>query len=111
MQDVAHRKIRFPSTHSPMDLFHKIEDVVKEMGFQVQKGPSKVDYNGVFTVTILRINAIIAETKRISLLQLKVMKNFKTSNNPKNPSSFLVSTEVKCYRTPPQRTQEGLCTS
>jgi hypothetical protein len=27
------------------------------------------------------------------------MKNFKTSKNPKNLSSFLVSTEVKCHRT------------
>jgi hypothetical protein len=44
-----------------MDLFDKIEDVVTEMGFQVQRGPSKVDYHGVFTVTILRINATIAE--------------------------------------------------
>jgi hypothetical protein len=61
IQDVAQRKIRFPSTHSPMDLFDKIEDVVTEMGFQVQRGPSKVDYHGVFTVTILRINATIAE--------------------------------------------------
>jgi 5'-AMP-activated protein kinase catalytic alpha subunit len=65
-EDVAQRKIRFTSTYSSMDLFDKIENVVTEMGFQVQRGPSK----------------------------LKVMKNFKTSKNPKNLSSFLVSTEV-----------------
>ncbi|TVU21325.1 hypothetical protein EJB05_30953 [Eragrostis curvula] len=65
-EDVAQRKIRFTSTHSPTDLFDKIENVVTEMGFQVQKGSSK----------------------------LKVMKNFKSSKNPKNQSLFLVSIEV-----------------
>ncbi|XP_062208916.1 CBL-interacting protein kinase 1-like isoform X2 [Phragmites australis] len=65
-EDVAQRKIRFTSTHSPKDLFDRIDNVVTEMGFQVQRGPSK----------------------------LKVMKNCKGSKNPRNPSSFLVCTEV-----------------
>uniref|UniRef100_A0A0D3EMR6 non-specific serine/threonine protein kinase n=1 Tax=Oryza barthii TaxID=65489 RepID=A0A0D3EMR6_9ORYZ len=65
-EDASQRKIRFTSTHSPKDLFDKIENVVTEMGFQVQRGNSK----------------------------LKVMKNGKGSKNLRNPSSFLVCTEV-----------------
>ncbi|XP_062196991.1 CBL-interacting protein kinase 1 isoform X2 [Phragmites australis] len=65
-EDVAQRKIRFTSTHSPRDLFDKIENVVTEMGFQVQRGQSK----------------------------LKVIKSCKSSKNPKNHTSFLVCTEV-----------------
>jgi hypothetical protein len=61
MQDVAQRMIRLTSTYSSMDLFDKIENAVMEMGFQVQRGPSKVDCHGVFTVTILCRNATIAE--------------------------------------------------
>ncbi|KAL6627743.1 hypothetical protein ACP70R_031469 [Stipagrostis hirtigluma subsp. patula] len=65
-EDVAQRKIRFTSTYSPKDLFDKIENVVTEMGFQVQRGQSK----------------------------LKVMKNCKSYKNPRNHKSFLVCTEV-----------------
>uniref|UniRef100_A0A0A9FMV1 non-specific serine/threonine protein kinase n=1 Tax=Arundo donax TaxID=35708 RepID=A0A0A9FMV1_ARUDO len=65
-EDVAQNKIRFTSTYSPKDLFDRIENVVTDMGFQVQRGPSK----------------------------LKVMKNCEGSKNPRNPSSFLVCTEV-----------------
>jgi len=43
LQDVAQRKIRFTSTHSPKDLFDKIENAVTEMGFKVHRGPRKVD--------------------------------------------------------------------
>lgn len=43
LQDVSQRKIRFTSTHSPKDLFDKIENAVKLMGFQAQRGHSKVD--------------------------------------------------------------------
>jgi hypothetical protein len=71
LQDASQRKIRFTSTHSPKDLFDKIENVVTEMGFQVQRGNSK----------------------------LKVMKNGRGSKNLRNPSSFLVCTEVKCHST------------
>ncbi|KAK3164171.1 hypothetical protein QOZ80_1AG0013670 [Eleusine coracana subsp. coracana] len=65
-EDAAQRKIRFTSTHSPTDLFDKIENIVTEMGFQVQRGTIK----------------------------LKIMKNCKSSKSPKNPSSFLVYSEV-----------------
>jgi 5'-AMP-activated protein kinase catalytic alpha subunit len=43
LQDAAQRKIRFTSTHPPKDLFDKVESVVMEMGFEVHRGPSKVD--------------------------------------------------------------------
>lgn len=65
-EDAAQRKIRFTSTHPPKDLFDKVESVVMEMGFEVHRGPSK----------------------------LKVLKNSKCSKNSRNPSSFLVCTEV-----------------
>ncbi|XP_066306198.1 CBL-interacting protein kinase 1-like isoform X2 [Miscanthus floridulus] len=65
-EDAAQRKIRFTSTHPPKVLFDKIESVVMEMGFEVHRGSSK----------------------------LKVSKNSKCSKNSRNPSSFLVCTEV-----------------
>ncbi|RWW23832.1 hypothetical protein GW17_00011904 [Ensete ventricosum] len=40
--DVSERRIRFTSNHSPKHLFEKIENIVTEMGFQVQKGHGKV---------------------------------------------------------------------
>jgi 5'-AMP-activated protein kinase catalytic alpha subunit len=64
-EDVSQRKIRFTSTHSPKDLFDKIENVVTAIGFQAQRRHSK----------------------------LKIMKYGKT-NNPRNLSSFLACTEV-----------------
>ncbi|KAJ7980477.1 Non-specific serine/threonine protein kinase [Quillaja saponaria] len=36
-EDVSERKIRFTSNHSAKDLIEKIEDIVTEMGFRVQK--------------------------------------------------------------------------
>jgi 5'-AMP-activated protein kinase catalytic alpha subunit len=36
-EDVSERKIRFTSNHSAKDLIEKIEDIVTEMGFGVQK--------------------------------------------------------------------------
>ena len=42
VQDVSERKIRFTSNFSPKDLFEKIEDIVRRLGFQVQKGHGKV---------------------------------------------------------------------
>ncbi|KAL5141407.1 CBL-interacting serine/threonine-protein kinase 1 [Glycine soja] len=36
-EDVSERKIRFTSIHSPKDLVERIEDIVTEMGFRVQK--------------------------------------------------------------------------
>ncbi|XP_010230801.1 CBL-interacting protein kinase 1 isoform X2 [Brachypodium distachyon] len=65
-EDVSQRKIRFTSTHSPKDLFEKIENAVTVMGFQAQRGHSK----------------------------LKVMKKCKNSKNPQNPSPFLACAEV-----------------
>ncbi|CAL0320210.1 unnamed protein product [Lupinus luteus] len=44
-EDVSERKIRFTSHHSPKDLIEKIEDIVTEMGFIVQKR------NGMLKVT------------------------------------------------------------
>ncbi|CAM0881039.1 unnamed protein product [Alopecurus aequalis] len=64
-EDVSQRKIRFTSIHSPKDLFDKIENAVTMMGFQAQRGHSK----------------------------LKVMK-CKNPKNTRNPSSFLACAEV-----------------
>ncbi|KAK7281374.1 hypothetical protein RIF29_09316 [Crotalaria pallida] len=36
-EDVSERKIRFTSNHSPKDLIERIENIVTEMGFRVQK--------------------------------------------------------------------------
>ncbi|KAL2581124.1 hypothetical protein AAZV13_15G166500 [Glycine max] len=36
-EDVSERKIRFTSIHSPKDLVERLEDIVTEMGFRVQK--------------------------------------------------------------------------
>ncbi|KAG5555408.1 hypothetical protein RHGRI_012823 [Rhododendron griersonianum] len=36
-EDVSERKIRFPSNHSPKELLERIEDIVTQMGFRVQK--------------------------------------------------------------------------
>jgi len=52
LQDVAQRKIRFTSTHSPKDLFDKMENAVTEMGFKVHRGPRKVDKHGFFTIAL-----------------------------------------------------------
>ena len=41
-EDVSERKIRFTSNHSPKDLTEKIEDIVIEMGFRVQKKNGKL---------------------------------------------------------------------
>ncbi|XP_012574548.1 CBL-interacting serine/threonine-protein kinase 1-like isoform X2 [Cicer arietinum] len=41
-EDVSERKIRFTSNHSPKDLIEKIEDIVTEMGFRVQKKNGKL---------------------------------------------------------------------
>ncbi|KAK1316820.1 CBL-interacting protein kinase 1 [Acorus calamus] len=40
--DVSERKIRFTSTYAPKDLLEKIEDIVTEMGYQVQKKNGKL---------------------------------------------------------------------
>lgn len=40
-EDVSERKIRFTSNHSMSDLLEKIEDIVTEMGFRVQKRNGK----------------------------------------------------------------------
>ncbi|KAF8725792.1 hypothetical protein HU200_020351 [Digitaria exilis] len=65
-EDVSQRKIRFTTTHPPKDLFDKIESSASEMGFQAQRGNGK----------------------------LKVTRNCTVTKNPKNPTSFLVCTEV-----------------
>ncbi|KAJ1437066.1 Serine/threonine-protein kinase, active site [Sesbania bispinosa] len=41
-EDVSERKIRFTSNHSPKDLAEKIEDIVTEMGYRVQKKNGKL---------------------------------------------------------------------
>ncbi|XP_061346690.1 CBL-interacting serine/threonine-protein kinase 1-like isoform X2 [Gastrolobium bilobum] len=41
-EDVSERKIRFTSNHSPKDLIERIEDIVTEMGFRVQKKNGKL---------------------------------------------------------------------
>ncbi|PKU78546.1 CBL-interacting protein kinase 1-like isoform X2 [Dendrobium catenatum] len=41
-EDVSERKIRFTSNYSPNDVFKKIEDIVTEFGFQVQRGNGKL---------------------------------------------------------------------
>ncbi|XP_020599251.1 CBL-interacting protein kinase 21-like isoform X3 [Phalaenopsis equestris] len=41
-EDVSERKIRFTSNYPPKDVYKKIEDLVTEMGFQVQRGNGKL---------------------------------------------------------------------
>jgi hypothetical protein len=41
-EEVSQRRIRFTSTHPPKDAFDKIESSATELGFQVQRGHSKV---------------------------------------------------------------------
>ncbi|XP_072996134.1 CBL-interacting protein kinase 1-like [Typha latifolia] len=41
-EEASERKIRFTSSYSPKDLFEKIEGIVTEMGFQVQRGNGKL---------------------------------------------------------------------
>ncbi|MCI01215.1 CBL-interacting serine/threonine-protein kinase 1-like, partial [Trifolium medium] len=41
-EDVSERKIRFTSNYSRKDLTEKIEDIVIEMGFRVQKKNGKL---------------------------------------------------------------------
>ncbi|ONK63051.1 uncharacterized protein A4U43_C07F10910 [Asparagus officinalis] len=65
-EDVSERKIRFTSNYSPNDLFKKIEDIVTEMGFQVQRCHRK----------------------------LKVMQQQRGSSSPKTPGSLSVAAEV-----------------
>ncbi|KAJ0978730.1 hypothetical protein J5N97_014204 [Dioscorea zingiberensis] len=65
-QDVSERKIGFISNFSAKDLFGKIEDMVKEMGFQIQKSPGK----------------------------LKVMQQTKGSTSPRSLGSLSVTAEV-----------------
>jgi 5'-AMP-activated protein kinase catalytic alpha subunit len=42
-EDVSERKIRFTSNHSPKELLQRIENIVTEMGFGVQKKNAKSD--------------------------------------------------------------------
>ncbi|KAH9766568.1 CBL-interacting serine/threonine-protein kinase 1 [Citrus sinensis] len=42
VNDVSERKIRFTSNHSAKDLLERIEDIVTEMGFRVQKKNGKL---------------------------------------------------------------------
>jgi len=65
-EHVSERKIRFTSNHPPNDLYQKIEDIVTEMGFQVQRGNGK----------------------------LKVMQQQKSSLSPKSPGLLLVAAQV-----------------
>ncbi|XP_038988635.1 CBL-interacting protein kinase 1-like isoform X1 [Phoenix dactylifera] len=41
-EDVSERKIRFTSNYPPKDLFKNIEDIVTEMGYEVQRGHGKL---------------------------------------------------------------------
>ncbi|KAL0904400.1 hypothetical protein M5K25_026504 [Dendrobium thyrsiflorum] len=41
-EDVSERKIRFTSNYSPKTLFEKIDEIITEMGFQVQSGNRKI---------------------------------------------------------------------
>ncbi|KAF8392662.1 hypothetical protein HHK36_023011 [Tetracentron sinense] len=41
-EDVSERKIRFTSNYSPKDLLERIEDIVTEMGYRVQKRNGKL---------------------------------------------------------------------
>ncbi|XP_072959371.1 CBL-interacting protein kinase 1-like [Typha angustifolia] len=65
-EGISERKIRFTSNHPPKDLFEKIEDIVTEMGFQVQRGNGK----------------------------LKVMRQCKSSVTSKRLGTLLVAAEV-----------------
>ncbi|KAJ6794313.1 CBL-interacting protein kinase 1-like [Iris pallida] len=65
-EDVSERKIRFTSNYLPKELFQKIEDIVTEMGYQVQKGHGK----------------------------LKVMQHNKGSSSPISVGSLSVAAEV-----------------
>ncbi|KAJ3676010.1 hypothetical protein LUZ60_003422 [Juncus effusus] len=66
-EDISERRIRFTTNYCPKDLFQKIEEMVIEMGFLVQRGNTK----------------------------LKVMHNYrKGSGRPTSSASFLATVEV-----------------
>uniref|UniRef100_A0A0E0LNU5 non-specific serine/threonine protein kinase n=1 Tax=Oryza punctata TaxID=4537 RepID=A0A0E0LNU5_ORYPU len=65
-EDVSERKIRFVSNYSPTSLFEKIESIVTEKGFQVQKNSGK----------------------------LKVIQVCKEPANPRGQGNLLISAEV-----------------
>lgn len=45
IQDVSERKIRFTSNHSAKELLERIEDIVTDMGFCIQKKNGRVSVN------------------------------------------------------------------
>ncbi|KAG8099268.1 hypothetical protein GUJ93_ZPchr0013g36353 [Zizania palustris] len=65
-EDVSERKVRFVSNYSPTSLFEKIESIVTEKGFQVQKSNGK----------------------------LKVIQVCKEPANPRGHGTLLISAEV-----------------
>lgn len=66
-EDVSERKVRFTSNYSPKTLFEKIQEIVTDMGFQVQSGNGK---------------------------QLKAILQTRGSTSPRNSGSLSVAAEV-----------------
>ncbi|KAK8940306.1 CBL-interacting protein kinase 1 [Platanthera guangdongensis] len=66
-EDVSERKVRFTSNYSPKTLFEKIQEIVTDMGFQVQNGNGK---------------------------QLKVMLQTRGSTSPRNSGSLSIAAEL-----------------
>lgn len=78
-EDVADRKIRFTSNHSPKELLEKIEGTVVEMGFQVQKKNGKIkvmqDHKGKRSPGSLSVAAEVFEISP-SLFVVELRKSY-----------------------------------
>eukprot|EP00262_Sarcandra_glabra_P010937 TRINITY_DN265_c1_g2_i3.p1 TRINITY_DN265_c1_g2~~TRINITY_DN265_c1_g2_i3.p1 ORF type:complete len:444 (-),score=87.71 TRINITY_DN265_c1_g2_i3:337-1668(-) len=83
-EDASERKIRFTSNHSPKDLLKKIEDIVTEMGFQVQKRNGKLkvmqERKGLKSLCSLSVAAEVFELSP-SLYVVELRKSYGDSSS------------------------------
>ncbi|TMW94774.1 hypothetical protein EJD97_009807 [Solanum chilense] len=95
-EDVSERKIRFTSSLSPKQLLERIENMVTQMGFHVQKRHGRVSIIAgasicICAVTQGKFNLKLSSMLCLCTLQLKVMQEQK---GHKSPASLLVVAEV-----------------
>ncbi|XP_059637770.1 CBL-interacting serine/threonine-protein kinase 1-like [Cornus florida] len=78
-EDISERKIRFTSSHSPKQLLARIEDIVTEMGFRVQRknGRLKVmkEHKGQKSLGTLSVVAEVFEISK-SLYVVELRKSY-----------------------------------
>ncbi|KAJ1697712.1 hypothetical protein LUZ63_006224 [Rhynchospora breviuscula] len=81
-EDASERKIRFTSTYSPMELFHKVEVIATAMGFQVLQanGKLKVIQRRKTTLSSRRIPSLLVSTEVFKI----------------SPSLYVVELEKSC---------------